>query len=127
MANRTDMDIRFYESGDEEGIVELLKKTFPKWTEFKDPIGLWRWKYVDTPLDTLNIVVTDNGKIVGCEHAVIYNIKLGSEITTMGYNDDLAIDEDHRGMGIWGEIRAYLCFAMTSTVTPIYLAFLLAA
>jgi hypothetical protein len=99
------MNIRFYEPGDDEGILELLRKTFPKWAAFEDPMGLWRWKYVDTPLNSFIIVATADDKIVGCEHSIIFKIKIGSEITTVSYNDDLAIDKDYRGMGIWNKIR----------------------
>jgi hypothetical protein len=107
--------------------VELLKKTFPKWNNFDDPLGLWRWKYINTPQRTLIIVAVADNKIVGCYHSLVYNAKLGSEITSLGYSDDLAIDTDYRGLGIFpkleksnGEILATLAkYHFYSAVNPI--------
>ncbi len=71
MGNNIDVSIRYYEPGDDESIVELLKKTFPKWKNFDDPLGLWRWKYINTPLKYFIVVAVADDKIVGCDHSVI--------------------------------------------------------
>ena len=101
MGNNDKVNIRFYQPRDDEKIVGLLKKTFPKWNEFDDPLRLWRWKYIDTPLKAIITVAVADNKIVGCSHSLYYKAKLGSEITSLGYGDDLAIDIDFRGLGIW--------------------------
>ena len=129
MSKNNDIIIRYYQPGDEEKIVELLKKTFPKWTEFKDPLGLWKWKYIKTPLKNIIIVVEAGEKIVGCNHAVIFKAKLGSEISTIGYGDDLAVDTDYRGLGISTKMRSLkhekqvvlVKYILSTTVNPILL------
>ena len=129
MSDNVDVRVRFYEPGDDENIVELLKKTFPKWAEFKDPIGLWRWKYIDTPLKSIISVAVVDDKIVGCNPSLIFKAKLGSEITTLGYFDDLAVDADYRGMGIYNKMHALkkeifvssAKYIFSTTVNPIVL------
>ena len=121
--------IRFYQTGDDEKIVELLQRTFPKWATFNDPLDLWRWKYINTPLKSLIIIAEMDHRIIACNHTVIYNAKLGSEITKLGYDDDLAIDPNFRGQGLWTKIRdkkneklvKLVKYIHTSTTNPIVL------
>jgi hypothetical protein len=101
------VNIRFYQKGDDEQVVMLLKKIFPKWSAFKDPLSFWRWKYVDNPQKTVITVALVDDKIVGCNHSIIFNAKLGSEISTMSWGDDLAVDEEYRGMHLWAQMREY--------------------
>jgi hypothetical protein len=106
LGNKVNVSIRFYQLGDDENIVELLKKTFPRWEKFDDPLELWRWKYVNTPLRSIvTVAVTDN-KIVGCNHSLIFNAKLGSEITSLSHGDDLAVDTNFRGLGLWLKMQS---------------------
>ncbi len=129
MSNNVNVSVRFYEPGDDENIVELLKKTFPKWAAFKDPLGLWRWKYIDTPLKSIISVAVTDDKIVGCNPSLIFNAKIGPEITTLGYFDDLAVDADYRGMGIYNKMHALkeekfvssAKYIFSTTVNPIVL------
>jgi hypothetical protein len=107
LGKNSDVSIRFYQPGDDENIVDLLKKTFPKWKEFDDPLGLWRWKYINTPFKNFIVVAVKDDKIIGFEHSLILNAKLGSEITTLSYGDDAAVDIDYRGLGIWKKISTY--------------------
>ena len=100
MRNKVDVNVRFYEPGDDEDIVELLKKTFPKWSSFNDPLSLWRWKYIDTPYNSTIVVVDTGEKIVGCSHSIVFNAKLGSELTSIRYDDDTAVDTEYRRRGI---------------------------
>ncbi len=106
MENNFNVTIRFYQPGDDENIVELLTKTFPKWAEFNDPLELWRWKYINTPQKSLIEVAIADTKIVGCLHSVIFNAKLGPEVTTLSWEDDLAVDTEFRGIGLWQKMRA---------------------
>ena len=127
MRNNIDVNVRFYQPGDEVQIVELLRKTFPKWASFNDPVGLWRWKYIDTPLRSVITLAVASEKIVGCNHVLVYNAKLGSELSTIVYGDDLAVDTDFRGLGIWTRMRdLYLQeyskigrYTCSTTVNPI--------
>lgn len=97
--------IRLYQQGDDEGIVKLLKTTFPKWAEFKDPLELWRWKYLHTPLTNYIVVAIDKNKIVGCTHELLFTAKLGSEVTYLSWGDDLAVGTEYRGLGLWNKMR----------------------
>lgn len=100
------MSIRYYKSGDDKNIVELLKKTFPKWAAFNNSLDLWRWKYINTPLKTVITVAVADKKIVGCDHAHVLNAKLGPIVTTLGYTDDLAVDSEFRGLGLWRKMQS---------------------
>ena len=129
MGNNDNVSIRSYQPGDDENIVELLKKTFPKWETFDDPLELWRWKYINTPLSTTIMLAVADNRIVGCNHSLIFNAKLGSEITSLFYGDDLAIDPEFRGQGIWGKMRKFrqeehatlTKYIYSSTINPILL------
>jgi hypothetical protein len=126
LGNGLNLNIRFYQPEDDKHIVELLKKTFPKWNNFKDPLNLWRWKYVDTPQKTVVTVIVVDNKIVGCNHNIIYNAKIGSEVESIQYADDLAVDINYRGQGFWGKIRDFkrtrvtpIKYKFSTTVNPI--------
>ena len=106
MKNNNIIDVRFYQPGDDKQIVELLKKTFPKWFKFKDPMGLWRWKYIDTPNKSLISIALSDDKIIGCDHTIVFDAKLGSELTKLAWADDLAVDSDFRGLGVWKKMAA---------------------
>jgi hypothetical protein len=129
MSESANLTIRFYQPGDEEGIVELLKKTFPKWNNFKDPLGLWNWKYINSPKEYSIIVLLINNKIVGCSHHIIFKAKLGSEIESIEWGDDLAVDNEYRGKGFWGKMRDFdhaetkdpIKYTYSTTISPIVL------
>lgn len=108
MSNNPEVHIQLYQPGDDEGIVELLKKTFPKWNSFNDPLELWKWKYINTPHKSIIILATCENKIVGCYHSLIFNAVISSETTTIRYADDTAVDSDYRGLGIWNKMYAYI-------------------
>ncbi len=100
----TTFGIRAREPEDDEGIVELLRKTFPKWDKSIDPLKLWRWKYVDSPhQNKITVIIADN-KVIGCDHHKIFHAKIGSELTTLTWSDDLAIDAEYRGQGLWAKM-----------------------
>lgn len=107
MSDISDLQIRLYEPGDDEGIVGLLKKTFPKWAAFSDPLGLWRWKYIDTPQRSVIIVAVLDDDVVGCNHSIIYNAKLGPHSSSLRYDDDTAVDSEYRSLGVWSKILDY--------------------
>jgi hypothetical protein len=105
LRNYVESNIRFYQPGDEDQIVDLLKRTFPKWAAFNDPLGLWKWKYIDSPQKSIIVVAINDNKIVGCNHSLIYHVKLGSKISSVGYSDDLAVETDYRGQKIWKKMN----------------------
>jgi hypothetical protein len=101
------VNIRLYQPGDDENIVKLLQKTFPKWDNFPDPLNVWRWKYLNMPLRSIVVVAVMDDKIVGCDHSIIFNAKIGSESTVICYTDDVAVDIDFRKLGIWSKMSHY--------------------
>ena len=61
------IEIRSYQPGDEEEIVELLELVFGGWPKLDlncDSINHWRWKYVDYPSG--NVIVN-----VGHTHSLV--------------------------------------------------------
>jgi hypothetical protein len=107
LGNNIDVDIRPYQPGDDEKIVQLLTKTFPKWAKFNDPMKIWKWKYIETPQRSNIVLAVIDEKIVGCLHSIFLAAKVGSEITPLRYGDDAAVDNDYRGQGISNKMRAY--------------------
>ena len=98
-----DFEYRKYKAGDEDGILSLLKKTFPKWS--KRTVDYWRWKYLDSPLDPRVYVALDGSKVIGAFCEIPISIKLGDEIVGGVYGDDTATDPDYRGRGIYTKLN----------------------
>jgi len=91
--------IRTYRPGDEQGIVDVLNRVFPQgWGSVED----WTWKHRERasfdPETTL--VVEDRGRIVGCWHAVIEELELGSARLKVGFEGDAAVLPGYRGGGV---------------------------
>ena len=64
-----DYIVRFFEPGEEEAIIEVLKTCYPDWRDAKSPLDHWKWKYIDNPLQMTSIVVgIVNDEIIGCDH-----------------------------------------------------------
>lgn len=94
-----------YSPGDEKGIVELLKNTFPKWKQLENPLQNWIWKYREAPLSSTVYVAKDGEQIVGVAHRIILEIKINDKILRSHYEDDLAIHQDYRGRGVWTSLK----------------------
>lgn len=96
-----DYEVLPYQPGDEEGIVELLQSVFDGWPHFDlecTPLDHWRWKYERDHINQKVIAIarTRDGRIVGVNHAVPVNIKIGDAMSSCYQATDLAIDPDHR-------------------------------
>ena len=104
----TEYSVRYYELGDERGIVDLLSHAFNGWPKLKvDPLSYWRWKYVDSPFWKNDISVALHGdQIIGCKHSVYQKIKVGDEILECTLGSDLAVHDDYRGMGVYKQLSA---------------------
>jgi hypothetical protein len=100
-----EVTIRPYTNGDEKEIVELLQTVFKGWPHFDlscSPLDHWTWKYEDNPLKTKAIAVAElDGKIIGCSHGYLLNIRLGNKPILAQQGTDLAILEEFRGRGIY--------------------------
>lgn len=85
--------------GDEEAVEGLVKRTF------MDFLGddHWKWKYSRNPnFDPSLVAVAErNGKIVGCNHWLLRDIKLSSSLVGKAILcGDIAVDPNHRKRGV---------------------------
>jgi ribosomal protein S18 acetylase RimI-like enzyme len=101
-----DYVVRLYEPGDEEGIIEVLKASYPEWRNAKSPLDHWKWKYLESPLGSVFMVVDWGGKIVAVGGRVLLNIKF-DEITPSVYGDDGSVHPDYRRRGIYQDLVRY--------------------
>ncbi len=101
---KSDYQIREYQQGDEEQIVDLLDHVFEIWPTFNiscSKIDYWKWKYPDNPLNKTAIIVAEHDqKIIGCSHGLYKEIKIGEKIYNFQIGGDLAVHPDYRRMGI---------------------------
>lgn len=97
-------EVRPYQPGDEEEIVELLELVFDVWPHFDlkcTPLEYWKWKYQENPMKKNFITVAINGgKIIGCSHAIPIRMKIGDAVFLCSFGIDLAVHPDFRRMGI---------------------------
>jgi len=107
-----DIEIRPYESGDEDSIVDLLETVFKGWPSFDlscTPLDHWRWKYLDNPLQKVVVCVAEKGdEIVGCTHNVPQRVKIGGSIHLLPFGADAAVHPEHRARGLhtlMGELK----------------------
>ena len=101
-----DYEVRPYNVGDEEDIIELLKTAFPVWSSLSGPLEHWRWKFRDTPMGSDVAVAVSEGKVVGATHDIRFNAKIGSSTLLSQYGCDAVVDPDFRGMGVYSRILA---------------------
>jgi len=85
--------------GDEEAVESLVKRTF------MDLLGddHWKWKYLRNPNfdPSLVAVAEKNGKIVGCNHWLLRDIKLSCSLVGKAILcADIAVDPSHRKRGV---------------------------
>ena len=97
---------RKFRDGDEVGIRELLKETFPV---FEDS-DLWFWKYRLNPDfdDSLVLVAEKDGKLVGSNYWLSRSLKLSSTLQIRAaLAADVAVHPDSRGQGIGKELLRF--------------------
>lgn len=98
-------EVRPYQPGDKEGIIELLQFVFDVWPPFDlncTPLEHWEWKFIDNPLKIYSIIVSRNiGKIIGCLHCTSRIVKIGEKSIFCSQGVDLAVHPDFRSMGIY--------------------------
>ena len=102
----TDFEYRKYNPGDEKGIVDLLKTSFPKWT--KRSVEFWKWKYIDSSKDPSVYVALEERKVIGVISNIPLEIKLGDKIVNAIYSDDTAIDPNYRGRGVYSKLLKHV-------------------
>jgi hypothetical protein len=97
---------RKYEPGDEEEIVNILKKTFPKWSN--RTIEYWKWKHIETPSKICTYVAVNGDKIIGILCDIVLKLKLGDKTVNYIYGDDTATDPEYRGRGVYTNLYKYV-------------------
>jgi GNAT superfamily N-acetyltransferase len=100
MAN--ELDIGFYQPGDEEGILDLFHRTFPKIPrEMED----WLWEYQRNPFASpLIALARANGKVVGQEAYFAVPMKASSSRLIGGQSVDTMVDPICRGQGVFKKL-----------------------
>jgi hypothetical protein len=95
---------RLYQPGDEEELVELLSNIFGEWPKFdltRSKVDHWRWKILDIPSGKNEIALAfKDNKMIGCNHAIYYDIKVGDSIYLGHQGVDYGVHPDYRGMGV---------------------------
>lgn len=105
---KKEYDVRAYQPGDDEAIVELLEVVFDGWPNFDlvcSPLEHWRWKYQNNPLRTNRITlgISDN-RIVGCNHYLPLKVKIGNKVYLSSQGLDVAVHSDFRRMAIFNKM-----------------------
>jgi hypothetical protein len=96
-----------YSPGDEKGIIELLCVAFPGWKAIKDPLAYWTWKYLEGPNPSLVGVAKDGKRVVGVNHRLMLDYKIGHSIIRSSYGDDVAVSPEYREFGIWKNLKKF--------------------
>lgn len=96
---------RLYLPGDEEQIVPLLKAAFNGWPFFDLtclPIDHWRWRYLDNPQHSNNLVeILDKDRIVACGHNVLHDVIINGKKILASYGTDACVHPEYQGKGIY--------------------------
>ncbi len=104
-----DYQIRFYESGEEQEIVDLLSLVFTEWkVRGEQALDHWRWLYQDNPLGPCNVAVAVKGhEIAGVSHELHLYTKVGNVIEKTLYTTDVAVHPEHRRRGLHNRMQAF--------------------
>ncbi len=115
-----DWSVTKYESGDEKGIFELWRRTYPKespplnkwlrWWDrrdisFEEWLEWWRWYYQDNPTDKCRIwLAKSNGRVVGQTGLITVRMKIDEQEVLASQTIDVMTDPDYRRQGIFTNI-----------------------
>lgn len=104
-----EIEVRPYQNGDEEGIVDLLITVFKGWPNFEvecSSLDHWRWKYIENPYRIGFISVALCGdEIIGVNHSFPIRVKIGEQIISGGFGADLAVHPKHRGKKVSSKLQ----------------------
>jgi len=99
----TDVEIRAYRPGDEEGILAGYNKVFPTADGSIKPrtMAHWRWKFLDNPTGLVHIAVAEDqtAGIVGCYVTLPYRIWIEQKPAIAGQVVDLYVLPEFRRVG----------------------------
>jgi hypothetical protein len=101
----TEVSCKEYEVGNEVEIVRLLIDVYNGWPNFDldySPLEHWKWKYERDFINRKIIAVSNyKDRIVGVNHSIPVNVKIGEKMLSCYQASDLAIDPTCRGMGLY--------------------------
>ena len=112
---------RHLAKGDEDAVKGLLKRSSTQ--------SEWEWKYLHNPSfdPCLVAIAEENGKIVGCNHWLLQDIKLSSSSVGKAIlSGDIAVDPKHRKRGIGKSLLLFLRSSSLSNARGAVLTYMFA-
>lgn len=103
--------LRTFTKGDEEPVRALVKRVFADNARSLLGGDTWEWKYLHNPnFDPSLVAVAERkGRIVGCNHWLLRDIKLtGSSVCKAILCGDIAVDPNHRKRGLGKSLLLFL-------------------
>jgi predicted N-acetyltransferase YhbS len=103
--------LRAFTKGDEEAVAALVKRANADNARSLSGGELWEWKYLRNPnFDPSLVAVAERkGRIVGCNHWLLRDIKLSSSSVCRAILCcDIAVDPDHRKRGLGKSLLLFL-------------------
>jgi len=91
---------RYYQPGDDDAIIELLKGDFPAWDRQESPQDYLKWKHLEDPNGSLIVVAVSGEKIVGVDIPMLQKIKIGDLVYLTFFGAATVTHPEYRRMGI---------------------------
>jgi len=91
---------RFYQSGDDEAIIELLKREFSAWDRQESPRDYLKWKHFEDPNGSIIVVAVIGEKIVGADITMLQKIKIGDSVYSSFFFSATVTHPDYRRRGV---------------------------
>jgi GNAT superfamily N-acetyltransferase len=117
-------NVRFYRSGDEEGMLRVLQASFPRWPEIETrvaPIDHLRWKLAsDAEPEQHNFIAEVEGQIVGAQLGITQRYTGNGRTFRSCLDVDTAVLPEYRGRGIYSSMFRFR--AEMTTVIDVSLA-----
>ena len=91
----SDLLVRPYQPGDEEGINSLFNQVF----NLNRSLSQWQWEFTAGPVSRpeLSVVAEDRGRVVGFFGSLFHRLQIGNRILLEAYGVDNAIHPSFRG------------------------------
>jgi len=100
--------LRFYQEGDLENIIDLLEKSYGKWPSYEISVSKtehFKWKWLETPYrEGIVVVSTFNEKIVGCSCIRFNYIQYFGKRLKTHMSGEAAVHPEHRRKGVYSSM-----------------------
>jgi hypothetical protein len=100
---------RFFQDGDEEGMLDVLLATFKRWPTAEitvPPIDHLRWKLrSDDRALGAHTIVESGGRIVGCSISISQRVKIGDRVLRTVHSVDAAVLPECQKLGVARDFR----------------------